>query len=244
MIVKEGKIKISRIFNEISKLKGEEKIVKISELFLDMPYKKGSISEIAERQESLTIDFEGVDCMTFLEYVEALRLSYDYESFIYNLKYIRYFNGVVKFENRRHFFSDWDNIPTLKNITSKIGESYYRTTFKELNKRDNQRKWIEGLPIRLKKIEYIPQKYIISIIDKFDSICYCGFYTVKEGLDVTHVGIIIKQKNSFILRHASSIKGKVIDEPFMNYVMNKKGIILYKPSFNYLDLDKWIEKEK
>ncbi|MCX8033907.1 MAG: DUF1460 domain-containing protein [Thermodesulfovibrio sp.] len=229
MIVKEGKIKVNKIFNEISGLKDKEKIVKISEFFINIPYNKGSISEIAEKEESLTIDFEGVDCMTFLEYVEALRLSYDYESFVNNLKWVRYYNGVIKFENRRHFFSDWDSIPTLKNITSKIGEGAYKTTLKELNKRDNQKKWIEGLPIRLKKIAYIPQKSIANIIDKIDSVLYCGFYTLKEGLDVTHVGIIIKEKSSIIIRHASSIKGKVVDEPFIDYTMDKDGIILYKP---------------
>lgn len=230
MIVREGKIRLSKIFNEVSELRGEEKIVKISEFFIDIPYNKGSISETAEMEGSLTIDFEGVDCMTFLEYVETLRLSHDYESFKSNLSWLRYFNGVVSFQNRRHFFSDWDNIPTLKNITSEIGETYFKTTFKELNKINEQKKWIEGLPVRLKKIAYIPRDSIVNIINRIDSVFYCGFYTPKEGLDVTHVGIIIKEKNHLILRHASSIKGKVIDEPFIEYTMEKDGIILYKPN--------------
>lgn len=231
MIFKEGKIELNKIFNEILKLRDEEKIIKISEYFINIPYNKGSISETAEREELLTIDFEGVDCMTFLEYVEALRLSYDYESFIHNLKRVRYFNGVVKFENRRHFFSDWDSITTLKNVTSEIGESYYKTTFKELNKINEQKKWIEGLPTKFKRIEYIPKNSIFNIIDKLDSVFYCGFYTFKEGLDVTHIGIIIKEKYSLILRHASSIKGKVVDETFTEYAMSKEGIIIYKPIF-------------
>jgi len=36
--------------------------------------------------------------MTFLEYVEALRLSRDFHSFLENLKYVRYFDGIIDFK--------------------------------------------------------------------------------------------------------------------------------------------------
>jgi hypothetical protein len=231
MIFKKGKISINKIFSEISGLKDEKKIIKISEFFLNVPYNKDSISETAEHEKSLTIDFEQVDCMTLLEYVEALRLSNDFESFINNLKSVRYINGIISFQNRRHFFSDWDSIPTVNNIKNEIEASYFKTVFKELNKIDEKKKWIDGLPVNFRKIKYIPKKNIPYIVDKFESASYCGFYTSKEGLDVTHVGIIIRKKDSLILRHASSIKSKVVDEPFIEYAIDKEGIIVYKPLF-------------
>lgn len=229
MIFKEGKIKIERILKELLTVEGEDRIIKISENFMEIPYRKNTLKGSLKIEEELTINFEEVDCMTFIEYVEALRLSNNFESFIENLKAIRYFDSIVEFQKRRHFFSDWDYIPTVKNITSYIGKSYFKTSFKELNKIDKHKRWIEGLPVNLKKINYIPQNNLKKIIDKLPSVCYCGFYSSKEGLDVEHVGILINKGQTLTLRHASSIKGKVVDEPFIEYVISKEGIILYKP---------------
>jgi hypothetical protein len=56
---------------------------------------------------------------------------------------------------------------------------------------------------------------------------YVGIYSEKEGLDVSHVGIIIKEKDAVNLRHTSSLKKhrEVIDEDFKEYLKNKPGII-------------------
>ena len=45
-----------------------------------------------------------MDCFTYLDYVEALRLSNSYEEFNPKVKDIRYKNGKVSFQNRNHFF--------------------------------------------------------------------------------------------------------------------------------------------
>lgn len=229
MIFREGEIKIEKIFRLTANLKIDDRIIRISDFFINIPYKKNTIKGSAEIQEELTIDFEGVDCMTFIEYVEALRLSNDSESFIENLKKVRYYNGIVDFFSRRHFFSDWDYLITVKNITSEIGGEYVLTTSKELNKFDRKKNWVEGLPIKLRKIQYIPKSNILKILDKICSVLYCGFYSSKEGLDVSHVGILFKIRDNFVLRHASSIDGKVTEESFLEYATNNEGIILYKP---------------
>lgn len=232
MIFKKGKINFSELLEAVSTLKGEDKIIRISEFFLNIPYTKGSISKIAEKEQKLTVDLEGVDCMTFLEYLEALRLSNDQETFINNLRWIRYVNGIVSFQNRRHFFSDWDTISTLENVTTEIGEQGYKTTLKELNKINERENLIEGLPIKIKRINYIPTHEISRILDKITSVYYCGFFTSKQGLDVIHVGLLMRDNQNITLRHASSIKGKVVDESFTDYTLNKEGIILFKPLFS------------
>ncbi len=231
MIFKEGKIELNRIFEEVSNLKGKDKLIKISEFFLNTPYKKNSISIEAEKKRQITVYFEGVDCMTFLEYLEALRLSRDFYSFISHLTIIRYFESNINFLNRRHFFSQWDTISTVENITQKIADCLCERKIKILNKKDQEKKWIDSLPLMTKKIIYIPSNEIFKVIDKLNSVYYCGFFTSKEGLDVSHVGLVIKREKEIILRHASSLKGKVVDDDFMEYVKKKKGVIIYKPLF-------------
>ena len=52
---------------------------------------------------------------------------------------------------------------------------------------------------------------------------YIGIYTPAEGLDVSHVGICIRRENRILLRHASSIAQKVIDQDFKPLYRRKAG---------------------
>lgn len=232
MILKASESSINQLLKEASILKGRERIVRISDYFLNTSYKKGTLTGSINGTEILTVNFEEVDCMTFIEYVEALRLSNDFSSFIQNLRFIRYFDGIVDFTKRRHFFTDWDFIKTVCNVTSGIGGVHRKRKFKELNKTEQEKKLIEGLPSKLREIDYIPISQIYSIMSQLDSVFYCGFYTSKKGLDVSHVGILIKIEDSLILRHASSTIGKVVDELFLEYIKDKEGVIIYKPIFS------------
>ncbi|MCS7163926.1 MAG: DUF1460 domain-containing protein [Thermodesulfovibrio sp.] len=227
MLIKLGKINIENLLAKMKNLPASVKITEISKYFLGIPYKKNSLIGSVSEKEQLIIDFEGVDCMTFIEYIEALRSSNTYQSFIENLKYVRYLNGVVDFKKRRHFFTDWVNLKTVKNITAQLTRNYL-TVKKQLNKKDTGL-WIDGLDPKTRIIKYIPSEYIDKIISQLKSGDYCGFYTSQEGLDVTHVGILIVQKRSIKLRHASSHKSFVVDDDFIEYSKQKEGIIIFRP---------------
>lgn len=54
-------------------------------------------------------------------------------------------------------------------------------------------------------------------------------YSPEDRLDVSHVGIVIKDKGAICLRHASSIAGKVVDEDFKKYVTEKDGLVVLRP---------------
>ncbi len=228
MIFKPGKINLYGLFSQFEKTENSQKLSLISEHFLGTPYKKDSLNSGDQDKEELIVDFEGVDCMTFIEYVEALRISSDFDSFVKNLQFVRYSNGIVDFVNRRHFFIDWNSIPSVKNITKEIGGIYCKRVSKQLNKADNGKFWIEGVPSKQVEIYYIEKDNIGEILYKLDSCYYVGFYSSKKGLDVNHVGILFNNKDGLILRHASSIRKKVIDEPFLEYIKDKEGIIIYK----------------
>ena len=60
---------------------------------------------------------------------------------------------------------------------------------------------------------------------------YVGIYTDKEGLDVSHTGIIIRKGGVVFLRHASSKEKnqKVVDEVLSGYMQNKPGLVIYRP---------------
>jgi hypothetical protein len=60
---------------------------------------------------------------------------------------------------------------------------------------------------------------------------YVGIYSEIKGLDVSHVGIVIKDGDKIYLRHASSQKKqrKVVDQDFKDYIFKKPGIIVFRP---------------
>lgn len=101
-------------------------------------------------------------------------------------------------------------------MTEALNEQFL-TVVKELN-------FIEGIEPKHRVINYIPAEAIGKITSKLKTGDYCGFYTSKEGLDVTHVGIIILDGDTLKLRHASSKKGYVVDEDFFYNIQNKKKV--------------------
>lgn len=230
MVFRAGKINLDNLFKAVKNLNENKKIEFISEQFIGIPYKKNSLIGSCTEEEILTVDFEGVDCMTFIEYVEALRVSHNFFSFLENLKKVRYFNGEVDFKKRRHFFTDWNELETVKNITSELSKQI-KTVVKQLNK-DNEKPLIEGLDVKTRQIQYIPSELIDRILPELKTGDYCGFYTSRNGLDVNHVGIIITNNDTINLRHASFLKGLVVEENFLEYTRKKEGIIVFRAKQN------------
>ncbi len=74
--------------------------------FLDINYKESTLTGSADIPEVHVINLSGVDCFTYLDYIEAMRLSGSFSEFMENLKNVRYRNGEIAFENRNHFFPE------------------------------------------------------------------------------------------------------------------------------------------
>ncbi len=98
--------------------------------------------------------------------------------------------------------------------------------------------FLNGIAPKKRIIKYIPSVVVDdSIMNKLRTGDYVGMYSEKSGLDVSHMGIIIKNEDSLLithhssvfLRHASSVKGKVFDEDFRKYITNKAGIVILRP---------------
>ncbi len=212
----------------------EGQIEFLSEQFLGTPYEAGTLTGDINTPEVFTVDLEGMDCFTYIDYVEAMRLSATLDEFNGHLKDIRYQNGNVTFENRNHFFSDWParNSDNVRDITYEIGGKKTVAVEKNLNLKSDGSKFLPGIPVENRKIYYIPTSEIDDdLLNKLHTGDYVGIYTDIEGLDVTHTGIIIKKDDGVFLRHASSKKKnqKVVDEDFKEYVQNTPGMVIFRP---------------
>nr|WP_314264772.1 N-acetylmuramoyl-L-alanine amidase-like domain-containing protein [uncultured Moellerella sp.] len=229
----DSKNKLNIIFadSNIKNNNRDAKIKKISSYFIDTPYNSNILDQNRFFKEILTANLTAVDCLTFIEYVEAIKRSENLASFKTNLINIRYFDQTVSYAKRKHFFTDWtlDN-NQIQDITAEISANSVSVS-KQINKKTESDVYIRGLPITKRNIQYIPvDKVDDNLLSALQTGDYVGIYSNKIGLDVSHVGIIIRDKETIYYRNASSLKKhlKVIDTPFLQYIQGKKGIIIYR----------------
>lgn len=109
----------------------------------------------------LVANFNGVDCFTLADYVEALARSDNQKSFLHNLARTRYAAGKVAYLSRRHFFSDWFAAAprNARDVTPDISPDYV-VVDKQLNHKPDGGEYIPGLGIHPRKINYIPGRAI------------------------------------------------------------------------------------
>jgi len=223
---------LDRLIRKASEFKSAgARIEFISGHFLGTQYKEATLIGDIKTPEDLAINLEGVDCLTFIDYMEAMRLSGSFSEFPENLKRVRYRHGRVSYEERNHFFTDWRefNSNLVEDITGEIGGDKSRHIKKALNKKGDGAHFLPGISCREREITYISSESADDLIGDLKTGDYAGIYSETDGLDVSHAGIIIRKDDAIYLRHASSVKRRVLDEDFRRYIMSKPGIIVLRP---------------
>jgi hypothetical protein len=209
------------------------RIAFISGQFMDTAYKESTLIGDARTPEVFTINLQAMDCFTYLDYVEAMRLSDSFSRFKMNLRIIRYRSEKVAYVHRNHFFTDWtERNPSVIDVTGEIGPGRTRVVPKRLNEKADGSCFVAGIPVTERDVTYIPSVAIDNAFsDSLRTGDYTGIYAEADGLDVSHVGIIIKSGDTALLRHASSAPSRrmVIDEDFEAYVSGKPGVIVLRP---------------
>ncbi|MEA9389194.1 DUF1460 domain-containing protein [Acerihabitans sp. TG2] len=209
-----------------------ERITAISANFLGTPYVANRLVGSHRVAERLVIDFRGVDCFTYLDYVDALSKSTSPEQFNDRLRQTRYINGDVSYAHRKQFFTDWSSLLPLNamDITRAVSPSAI-TILKTLNQTANGGKIFPSLGVETRAVSYIPAKAVSSaVIGRLKSGDFIGIYTPTAGMDVTHTGIFIMTDRGPVLRNASSRAGyrKVVDSPFLAYIRKTPGIVVLR----------------
>jgi hypothetical protein len=208
-----------------------ERIARVSATFLGVPYKESTLVGSTDTPEELVIRLDAVDCFTYVDYVEAMRLSRSFEGFKEQLRDVRYRNGVVDYFTRNHFFTDWTESLRVVDVTAEVGGPHARRGEKILNRKDDGSPFLAGIPEKKKRIVYVPAESLDkAVMGRLETGDYVGIYTETEGLDVSHVGIAVrKEDQSFFFRHASLVEKKVIEQSLRYYLSGKPGIVVLRP---------------
>ncbi|CAI1695491.1 DUF1460 domain-containing protein [Serratia proteamaculans] len=204
----------------------------LSRPFLGTPYVANMLVGSQDMPEKLVIDFRGLDCFTYIDYVDALRQAENQTDFVQRLINIRYVKGDINFQHRKHFFSDWSHQAKTNatDITATLSP-HTVTLVKNLNQKADGSSYLPGLKNVQRSITYLPSDFIDDkVLAQLHTGDYIGIYTHLPGLDVTHTGIYIMTENGPVLRNASSRKEnmQVVDSPFMDYVLATPGIVVLR----------------
>jgi hypothetical protein len=225
-------------------------IVEIASLFINIPYKAGTLE--CPDNEKLVVNLSAFDCTTFVETVLALtkcaaagNISY-YELKKY-LKLIRYRQGKTDgYSSRLHYFTDWlrdnENKKIITDLSRRLGgrpqhkKINFMTTHLELyaalkNEAELSRMSLVEKNLSRKVFYTIEKDKVSAKKAKIKNGDVIAFATEEEGLDVAHVGFALWQGKNLRLLHASSKEGAVaISEKTLIAYMNSNkkftGIII------------------
>jgi len=228
-------------------------MISVGETFLGTPYVAKTL-EIGE-SESLIINLQGMDCTTYVENVLAFSTllmedKMNFDSFASTLENIRYKDGELDgYASRLHYFSEWivnnEKKRLLKDVTAEIGGveikkdinfmSTHRDLYPFLQDEENFKKIIASENyLNQQSICILPRDQIEANENQIMNGDIIALTTSITGLDITHTGIAIKEKDGRIhLLHASSSgKVEVSELPLVEYLKKIKkntGIIVARP---------------
>jgi len=221
--------------------------------FAKSPYVEQSLEH---EPEALVVNLREFDCTTFVESCLGIALTirsgkHNFQQFTSELKNIRYRGGIIDgYPSRIHYFSDWiyqntqrqyvddvsreiGGIPFSKeiNFMSTHPASYRQlssdSTFVEIIAR-------QELEFSSRQMYYLPKDRLPELESGLREGDIVGITTSIKGLDIIHVGVLIRKSGRMHLMHASSQFKKVMisADPLEDYLANNKaatGIMVARP---------------
>ncbi|MFW5822942.1 MAG: N-acetylmuramoyl-L-alanine amidase-like domain-containing protein, partial [Tangfeifania sp.] len=206
--------------------------------------------------EQLVVNLREMDCTTFAENCLAIAKTiqsgtHTFEQFTQELKDIRYRNGNIDgYPSRLHYFSDWifDNQQKrlIKDVSKEITATPYDKDIDFMSTHPGSYKQLKDSTSLVEKIAeqekdinsrqyfYIPETIITEVENQLMDGDIVGITTSVEGLDISHVGILVRKAGRIHLMHASSLAEEVVisEETLEGYLLNSKpatGIMVARP---------------
>lgn len=206
-------------------------------------------------EECLVVNLRELDCTTFMENALVIARCVkmgkrNFEDYKKGLQFVRYRGGVINgYSSRLHYFTDWAADNEVKKVVRDISKdlggkpagktinfmSTHPTSYRQLSTPEAVKEiigWEEALTKR--GFWYIPRSRLGRILGKLRDGDIIGITTSKEGLDVSHTGLIVVQDGIRKFLHAPLSGGNVqlTEGSFAKYVegnASMTGIVVVRP---------------
>jgi len=233
-----------------------ERIGAVGMALRQTPYVASTL-ELYDDREVCSVDFRGLDCVTFFELALAFarmlkRGERAADALLAEVAFLRYRGGqVTDYASRLHYLTDWffDNqakrvvrvispeLPGAERFTRRVSfMSTHPDAYRQLKASPEQLAKIaqrEG-EINARATFYVPKDKVASAQRFLLTGDIVGITTTIDGLDCAHSGLVYRDEaGTPRLLHASTTRNAVVlDEDLATYVASVRthsGIIVARP---------------
>jgi len=198
----------------------------LSRYFLGHSYKSNPLIGSADAAEVFTASLDGFDCVTYIETILALARASNVEDFIEGLRKIRYEQGRIQWERRNHYMTVWIRNNVREGIITPVSMRAVPTVSRErvLNV-------VPGLAVRGTHVKCVPKPAVPRLAAYLQSGDLIFFVSTRKNLDVFHAGIIVRDGENTLMRHASRSQGSVVEQKLSEFLKANRmvGVIVVRP---------------
>jgi hypothetical protein len=203
------------------------RIARVSGGYLGTSYRLDPLGEgpSGDVDRDPLFDRRRVDCLTFVEQVLAEATAPSKSDFMARLQRIRYHDGVVSFRTRNHYtVTDWlpHNAWLVEDVTRALGGTRTERMVKLIDHSAFFRRHgcdPAGAGKDRSETRYIPREAVSVLAVRIPSATLAIFVQRRPGIIAAHCGWLLRLPGRpLILRHASRRHGRVVDEPFLDYL--------------------------
>lgn len=197
----------------------------LSARLLGAPYNRKPLIGSATEAEVLVTRMDSFDCVTFLETLLALARIKTAEDFPAELRKLRYANGEVTYRNRLHYATDWSRHLVQRGVLMEM------TLGEESLPREKMLSYVKALPPKIAFFRYFPKQRIDSVSRWLLDGDVIYFVSGRDGLDVSHMGLIVRDNQRLLMRHATRSHHSVFEQDLFEFFrLNKmSGFIINRP---------------
>jgi hypothetical protein len=201
------------------------KIARISSWFLGRPYVVGPLEGGAVSPEVFKVSLDGFDCVTYMETVLALAQSRTLAEFIDAVRAMRYEAGEVDWGRRNHYMLDWVRNNEARGVVRNLTEGALTV------EKTRTLGAVDGLPRKGVTFRCFPKKKFAGVRPLVRTGDLILFASTRKQLDVFHTGLLVKNDDVILLRHAARTAGAVIEQALTEFLdaHRMSGFILLRP---------------
>lgn len=198
----------------------------LSHHFLGCPYKSYPLIGSADKAEVFTASLDGFDCVTYIETILALACAFHIDDFTEWLRKIRYEHGVIEWKRRNHYMTNWIRNNRREGIIRPISVATVPTVSRQriLNV-------VPGLALQRTRVKCVPKAAAkrLKVFLRTGDLIF--FASTRKNLDVFHTGIIVRDGERTLMRHASRSKGFVVEQELSEFLKANRmaGVIVERP---------------
>jgi hypothetical protein len=188
-----------------------QRLRRITARLLGTPYLPHPLVGSATEPEVFTVTLQGFDCVTLVETALALAWAHDLETFLTLLRQVRYRHGEIAWPQRLHYATDWLHHHVQHGRLSEVtcGEVMPRLT--------RRLDVLPGFPAHTATWRYFPTEVLPAISPRVLDGDIIFFVSMRQGLDVFHLGMLFRATQSVLLRHAARSRGQVVEQKLADF---------------------------